>query len=237
MKKISFILCILFAANALSDDTLIVDKSKYTRLHFDGFRSGKRMHLQLGGDIGLNLNYFVYKENRIRTFKDIGVGYQGGFFFRISKGSIYTQFDFNFLRTTFFVDGVVFDDPNITVNQTSLRFNSLGIPVVLGVYAYKNPLFKLRFFTGIEPYFMVKSRIFYDINNNGENQLIEYKLSRTEKREYFKAAQLSYQFGSGVDIAMFTIDFKYSLGLVNYIKDDVVRTQTHLFQLLFGVIF
>lgn len=60
-----------------------------------------------------------------------------------------------------------------------------------------------------------------------ENQLIEYKLSRTEKREYFKAAQLSYQFGSGVDVAMFTIDFKYSLGLVNYIKDDVVRTQTH----------
>ncbi|MBK9794597.1 MAG: outer membrane beta-barrel protein [Sphingobacteriales bacterium] len=237
MKKIYFILFILFAVNAFSDDTLVVDKSKYTRLHFEGFRSGKRMHLQLGGDIGLNLNYFIYKENRSRTYKDIGVGYQGGFFFRVSKGSIYTQFDFNFLRTTFPVYGVTFADPTVTVNETRLRFNSLGIPIVLGIYAYKNPLFKLRFFTGIEPYFMVKSRIFYDISVNGDEQLIEYKLSRAEKRKFFKPAQLSYQFGSGVDIGMFTIDFKYSIGLVNYIKDDYVRTQTHLFQLMMGVIF
>lgn len=237
MKSISVIVFILFVTATFADDTLLVDKSKYTRLHFEGFRSGKRLHLQLGGDIGLNTNYIIYKQNRNREGRDVGVGYQGGFFFRISKGSIYTQFDFNFLRTTFPVEGVVFDDPSINVNSTRFRFNSLGIPILLGIYAYKNPLFKLRFFTGIKPYFLVKTRVFYDITTNGEDILIEYKLSKSEKKQYFKPAQLYYDLGSGVDVGMFTIDFKYSIGLVNFIKDDYIRSQSHLFQLIVGVIF
>ena len=112
-----------------------------------------------------------------------------------------------------------------------------GLPVVLGVYAYKNALFKLRFFTGLEANFLIKAKLRFDYSDGDNVGFVDYKLTRQEKRQIFRTAQFAYQAGIGVDVAMFTIDFKYSLGLRNYVRDDYVRTQTHLFQLLFGVIF
>lgn len=237
MKKVYTILLLLFSTAVLADDTFVIDKKKYTRLHFEGFKSGNRPHLQFGGDLGINLNYFIYRSNNVREGKDVGVGYQGGFFLRVSKGSIYTQFDFNFLRTTFPIKGLDFSDSILSVNNTRIRFNSLGIPIVFGFYVYKNSLFKLRCFTGFEPYFLVKSKILYEFTSNDMTELIEYKLTKSEKKEYFKTFQLAYQLGTGFDIGMFTVDFKYSLGLVNYNKDKYVRAQTHLFQLITGIIF
>ena len=61
------------------------------------FKTGSRPHLQFGGQIGANLNYFVYKNG---VQRDVSAGYQGGFFFRVTRQKAFVQFELNFLRST-----------------------------------------------------------------------------------------------------------------------------------------
>lgn len=79
--------------------------------------------------------------------------------------------------------------------------------------------------------FLTKARVTID-QNSGE----VFKLTRKEKQQIFRPTQFSYQLGMGMDIAMFIFDFKYSVGMRSFFKEEY-RTQTHLFQFTVGAIF
>ncbi|MCB0507465.1 MAG: outer membrane beta-barrel protein [Bacteroidetes bacterium] len=195
------------------------------------FKTGSRLHLQIGGQVGAHLNYFRYK-NGIQS--DESAGYQGGFFFRVSRQRAFVQFELNFLRSRVFLKNGIFNSEinhNIPFDQLNLKYHTVGMPVIFGAYAVKNPLYKLRFYTGIEAEFLTKVNATIVQNNNEV-----YRLERKEKRQIFRNTQFSYQVGMGMDIALFIFDVKYSLGMRSLFKEDY-RTQTHLFQFTVGAIF
>ena len=196
------------------------------------FKTGSRPRLQFGFQGGANFNYFIYNKNR--TQKDVAAGYQAGVFFRVTRQKAFVQFEMNYLWSSVFLKNGVFTTEigqNIPFDQLTFRYHTFGMPFIFGAYAVKKPLFKLRFYNGIEADFIAKTRVILSQNNNEV-----YKLSRTEKRNILRTAQFSYQLGMGMDIAMFIFDFKYNLGFRSFYKEEY-RTQTHLFQITAGVIF
>ena len=176
------------------------------------FKSGSRPRLQFGGQVGANLNYFVYKNG---VQRDVSAGYQGGFFFRVSRQKAFVQFELNFMRSTVFLKNGIFDSKignDIPFEELKLKYHTVGIPFIFGAYAVKKPIYKLRFYNGIEAEFITKVNATISQNDNEV-----YRLKRPEKR-------------------MFIFDAKYSVGMRSFFKEDY-RTQTHLFQFTVGAIF
>lgn len=216
MKKILFIL-ILIPLLSTAKPTL--------------FKTGGRPKLQYGGQIGLNLNYFIYKNG---MQKDVSFGYQGGLFMRVSRKRVFAQFEVNMMRSTVNITNGIFNNKfgkNISYNNLKFKYYTVGIPFILGGYAIKKPLYKLRFYSGIQAEFITKTNARIEQNNNEF-----YRLKRSEKRDILRPAQFSYLLGGGMDIAMFIFDVKYSVGMLSFFKENY-RTQTNLFQFNVGVIF
>ncbi len=196
------------------------------------FKTGGRIHFQYGFHAGYNLNYFIYKNNQQR---DVASGYQGGIFMRVSRARVFAQLDLLYMHSKVFIrNGILTTqfNNNIPFEKLTFRYNSIGIPVVLGGIVVKKPLYKMRLYTGLEVDLVTKIRANYTQNN------IEYEkhLQKKSKRALIRPAQFSYQMGAGMDIAMFIMDFRYNLGFRNFYKEQY-RTQTHLFQTTIGVIF
>lgn len=195
------------------------------------FKTGGRPRLQIGGQVGANLNYFIYKKG---NQKDESAGYQGGIFLRATRQIAFIQFELNFLRASVnFKNGVFTKQINdsIPFDVLKMRYHTLGMPITFGVYAVKKPIFKLRFYNGIEMEIIAKTKVTLK-----QNDKEIYKLSRVERRAIFRPTQFSYILATGMDIAMFTFDVKYSIGFRSFFKEDY-RTQTHLFQFTVGAIF
>ncbi len=195
------------------------------------FKTGGRPKLQYGGQIGANLNYFTYRNG---LQKDVSFGYQGGLFLRVSRKKIFAQFEVNMMRSTVNITNGVFNNKfgkNISYDNLKFKYYTVGIPLILGGYAIKKPLYKLRLYSGIQAEFITKANVMID-NNNSQF----YRLRRDEKRDILRPAQFSYLLGSGFDIAMFVLDIKYSVGILSFFKENY-RTQTNLFQFNVGVIF
>jgi hypothetical protein len=101
------------------------------------FKSGSRPRLQFGGQVGANLNYFVYKNG---VQRDVSAGYQGGFFFRVSRQKAFVQFELNFMRSTVFLKNGIFDSKignDIPFEELKLKYHTVGIPFIFGAYAVK----------------------------------------------------------------------------------------------------
>lgn len=227
MKKLFYILflfhsCILLAN--VKSDSIAKPKVKL-------FKTGARPHLQYGGQVGANLNYFIYKNG---LQKDVSAGYQGGLFIRITRKKVFAQFEVNFMRSTVHITNGIFNNEfgnNVTYDRLKFKYHSVGIPFILGGYAIKKPLYKLRFYNGIEACFLTKANV-----NLVQTDKSFYRLKREEKRNILRPAQFSYQIGTGMDIAMFIFDIKYSVGLRSFFRENY-RTQTNLFQFTVGAIF
>lgn len=195
------------------------------------FKTGARPRLQFGGQVGANLNYFIYQNGNQR---DLAAGYQGGFFLRVSRQRIFAQFELNFMRSTVFLTNGVFNNEfgkNITYDRLKFKYHTVGIPFIFGAYAIKKPMYKLRIYNGIEAEFITKAKAYLEQGNNKV-----YNLKRNEKRQILRPEQFSYQVGAGMDIAMFIFDIKYSVGMRSFFKENY-RTQTNLFQFTVGAIF
>jgi hypothetical protein len=220
MKKYGIIILLVLGASALLSAEPHV------------FRMGARPKLQLGFQTGANINYFIYRNQNVQ--KDVAGGYQGGLFFRISRQKVYAQFEMNYLWSQVFLKNGIFTTDfgnNIPFDNLSFRYHTFGLPFIFGAMAVKKPIFKLRFYNGIESDFILRTRAVLE-----QNDLETYRLKRSEKRSVLRPEQFSYQLGSGMDIAMFVFDFKYNLGFRSFYK-ETYRTQTHLFQFTAGVIF
>lgn len=196
------------------------------------FKMGARPKLQLGFQTGLNVNYFIYRKQNVQ--KDVAAGYEGGIFFRISRQQVFAQFEMNYLWSQVVLKNGIFANEignNIPFDNLTFRYHTFALPFIFGAYAVKKPIFKLRFYNGIEGDFILRTRAILEQNNKEI-----YRLKRSEKRSILRPEQFSYQIGSGMDIAMFIFDFRYNFGLRSFYK-ETYRTQTHLFQITAGVIF
>jgi len=236
MRKIIFISMLLplllkastnYAALFQSDSSV----ESRSKLKPKIFSTGARPRLQFGAQIGGNLNYFIYKNGLQR---DESAGYQGGVFFRITRQKAFVQFELNFIRSLVAIKEGIFTtrlQNSIPFDVFKIKYHTVGIPFVFGVYAVKKPIYKLRFYNGIEAEFITKTKV-----TISQDKKEVYKLNKDEKRDIFRPAQFSYQLAMGMDVAMFIFDAKYSVGMRSFFKENY-RTQTHIFQFTVGAIF
>ncbi len=196
------------------------------------FKTGARPKMQVGFQSGVNIYHYIY-ENKGQ--KDIGAGYQGGIFFRVSRQKVFAQFEMNYLWTQVHINSDALTGTfgqNISIDHLTMRYHIFGIPFIFGAIPVKKPIFKWRIYNGIEADFNLKTHAVLYQQNSKE----VYKLKQYEKRSILRPEQFSYQLGTGMDIAMFVFDFRYNLGFRSFYK-EVFRTQTHMFQMTAGVIF
>ena len=196
------------------------------------FKIGARPKLNIGFQTGVNIDHYVYQK---KNQKDVGVGYQGGLFFRISRQKVFAQFEMNYLWLQVHINSNALTGTiaqNKPIDYLTLRYHTFGIPFIFGAIPVKKPIFKWRIYNGIEADFIMKAHAVLYQQNSKE----VYKLKQYEKRAILRPEQFSYQLGTGIDIAMFVFDFRYNLGFRSFYK-EVFRTQTHMFQMTAGVIF
>lgn len=237
MQRALILLLLLFPALLFADTT---DTSLQARVRKvskpEIFKTGGRPRLQFGFQTGAVINYFIYDHDFKQKYrqKDVAGGYVGGLFFRVSRQKAFFQFEMNYLWQEVFLKNGVFTNEigdSILFDQLTFRYHTFSLPFIFGAYAVKKPLYKLRFYNGIEADFITKTRAI--LNKNNEDI---YKLKRSEKRNILRPEQFSYQLGMGMDVAMFIFDVKYNLGFRSFYKEQY-RTQTHLFEFTVGAIF
>lgn len=178
-----------------------------------------RPHLQFGGQVGVNYSSFIDKLED--QDKSVLLGYQGGFFFRISKKKLFTQFNLDFIRNALPVPGRT--DTYTPNDVTNFAAFSVGFPIQAGYIAVDRPLIKYRLFGGFEP--IIYTKLF-----------IDQERFRNKDLKLFVNPNFTMLFGTGIDIAFFTIDFRYNLGLTKVFRENY-RSQSHFVQITTGVLF
>ena len=152
--------------------------------------------------------------------RDTFPGWQVGFGPRIRRRKAFIEVLFSFNRWAF-----AFTDPDI--GPFNGRANSFELPFNMGYIPYKNPFFKLFLYAGYVNHFNTKILI-SGTNLSGES----FDLKLRPKEADFAIYQAIARFGVNVDLAMFNLDFNYSISLNSATKTSY-RTGYH--QLQFNV--
>ena len=143
-------------------------------------------------------------------------GWQIGFGPRVRRRHAFIEILFSFNRWAF-----ALSDP--AVGSFTGRVNSFELPFNMGYIPYKNPFFKLFLYAGYVNHFNTK--IIIDVAD-------QPTLKLRPKEADFAIYQAIARFGVNVDLAMFNLDFNYSISLNSATKTSY-RTSYH--QLQFNV--
>ena len=147
-------------------------------------------------------------------------GWQIGFGPRVRRRHAFIEILFSFNRWAFALSDFT---PDGTPFQATGRVNSFELPFNMGYIPYKNPFFKLFLYAGYVNHFNTK--IIAEIEGGTTLKL-------RPKEANFAIYQAIARFGVNVDLAMFNLDFNYSISLNSATKTSY-RTGYH--QLQFNV--
>lgn len=179
----------------------------------------QRPNLQLGFQAGINGTYL---EARLDDPTELfGVGYQGGIYFRVTKKRGFGEIGLNFIRSVSFSSKEEMKN-DINLEDNLVVFNT-EIPIMAGYKLIKTPFTKWRLYSGLNVSFTGKT-----FNEEISNTSI--------RRKDFQQPHLGVRVGTGVDIAFFTLDMNYTLGMTNALKFDF-WTQSHFWMFNGGVVF
>ena len=151
--------------------------------------------------------------------RDTFAGWQIGFGPRLRKRKWFIEALFSFNRWAF-----AFDDP--TFGSFNGRVNSFELPLIAGFIPYKNPYFKVFLYGGYVNHFNTK--ILVDVQGQS--------LKLRPKEIDFAIYQAVARFGANVDLAMFNLDFNYSISM-NSATTTSYRTGYHQIQLNLAYLF
>ena len=152
--------------------------------------------------------------------RDTFTGWQIGFGPRIRRRAWFAEVLFSFNRWSF-----AFTDPE--VGSFSGRVNSFELPINAGYIPYKNSYFKLFIYAGYVNHFNTK--IIAEVAGGPTLKL-------RPKEVDFAIYQAIARFGANFDLAMFNVDFNYSISLNSATKTSF-RTGYHQIQLNFAYLF
>lgn len=180
-----------------------------------------KMHIKLF--FGFNGSELVYRAEDVKS--DVLGGVQIGGGFRIEKRKSFAEIDFGYMLQVIKYSPREGDDLPIE-EDVELTLGSLEIPLTVGYIPLKTPLFGCYLYGGIANRIILSGRVFYMDE--------EYKFNPKDAK--FHVYNLGARFGTQVDIAMFNIDFNYTIGVTNSFKDRT-RTNSHAFMLNLGFLF
>ena len=152
--------------------------------------------------------------------RDTAAGWQVGFAARVRKRKAFLEIPFSFNRWT-----VGIDDPDL--GNVAFQVNSFELPINLGYIPYKNSYFKLFLYGGYVNHFNTK--IIADVPTVGTIKL-------RPKEVDLAIYQAIVRFGASFDLAMFNVDFNYSISL-NSASKTSNRTAYHQLQLNLAYLF
>ena len=151
--------------------------------------------------------------------RDTFAGWQIGFGPRLRKRKWFIEALFSFNRWAF-----AFDDP--IFGSFNGRVNSFELPLIAGFIPYKNPYFKVFLYGGYVNHFNTK--ILVEVQGQS--------LKLRPKEIDFAIYQAIARFGANVDLAMFNLDFNYSISM-NSATTTSFRTGYHQIQLNLAYLF
>lgn len=152
--------------------------------------------------------------------RDTFAGWQIGFGPRLRKRVWFIEVLFSFNRWAF-----AFNDP--LIGAFDGQVNSFELPFLAGYIPYKSPYFKLFLYGGYVNHFNTKI-----IVNIADGPTIRARPKEVD----FAIYQALARFGANFDIAMFNIDFNYSISL-NSATTTSYRTGYHQVQLNLAYLF
>jgi len=152
--------------------------------------------------------------------RDTFAGWQIGFGPRIRRRHAFIEILFSFNRWAFALSDFTEDGTPFTATG---RVNSFELPFNMGYIPYKNPFFKLFLYAGYVNHFNTKIIAEFDGFPT---------LKLRPKEADFAIYQAIGRLGVNVDLAMFNLDFNYSISLNSATKTSY-RTGYH--QLQFNV--
>ena len=147
-------------------------------------------------------------------------GWQIGFGPRLRKRSWFVEVLFSFNRWAF-----AFSDP--LFGSFEGQVNSFELPFLAGYIPFKSPYFKLFLYGGYVNHFNTK--IIIDVSGGPT-------VRARPKEVDFAIYQALARFGINVDLAMFNLDFNYSISL-NSATTTSYRTGYHQIQLNLAYLF
>lgn len=201
MKKLSLALFVIFlTTSAFSQEFDLGVKF--------GFNSSKLATTSVSSISNYTKNDF---------FSEASNGYNIGAFARIGIKKFFIQPELLYSmkkgQTTYDVSAAINGGNAVDGVTQNMDIKSLEIPVLLGIKLAELKLVSVRAFTGPAMTIILDgSKI--KINNSGselEGELVD-KLTDVDN---FKNNAWDWQLGAAIDIAMFTIDARYSWGLTN----------------------
>jgi len=150
-------------------------------------------------------------------------GWQIGFGPRVRRRQWFVEALFSFNRWTF--------TENVELGQIQGRVNSFELPINGGYIPYKNPYFKLFLYAGYVNHFNTRVLAKLDMPDGG-SATFKFRPKEVDVAIY----QAIARFGANFDLAMFNLDFNYSVSL-NSARTTSHRTGFHQLQLNLAYLF
>ena len=176
-----------------------------------------KMDIKLFGGASGTTFVSMLETGRVR---DTFSGWQVGFGPRVRRRQAFLEILFSFNRWSFSLS-----DPDL--GAFSGQVNSFELPFNMGFIPYKNSYFKLFLYGGYVNHFNTK--IIAEVPNVGTFKF-------RPKDVDFAIYQAIIRFGVNFDLAMFNVDFNYSISLNSATKTSY-RTGYHQLQLNLAYLF
>lgn len=172
---------------------------------------------------GINARDFVYRAEGIDP--DVLAGWQLGGGLRVSKRRAFVNLDVLFVNSGLTL--IPGESGDIGLNDPiSMELRAMELPLSAGYIPVKTPLFKWFLYGGLANRINIKGKIRY------LGETIKFTPNEVGVHHY----NLGVRFGTQVDLAIFTFDFNYTIGVTNAYK-DVIRTNSNEIQISFGLVF
>jgi hypothetical protein len=184
-------------------------------------------------DLGVKFGYNSTKltTTSISTIRDYNAddfkseasgGYNLGAFARIGLGKVYLQpevlYSMKKGQTSFdLVEAIDGQNPVNGITQ-NIDIKSVEIPILLGFKLLDLKLASIRAFTGPAMSIILDNSAI-EVSKSGISLNQDFKDNLTDVNN-LKNNTWDWQLGAGVDIAMFTLDARYSWGLTNLFDGD-----------------
>ena len=203
-------------------------------LALGGRASGQNIPaVTLGPKLGVNSSVLYTDVDAYH--EDETLGYKAGLFFRLANRSrIYLQpeayFDLKGGNFTYDIDS---KDPYTPSNdpvkdaRLRVRLKTLDFPLLVGLKVLDLYGFNFRLMAGPVGSYVIEEKATLDAD--GLSNSIQMPT------DLYGDAIWSFQAGGGMDILMFTIDFRYEFGINNISTVQAAETRTYLYNLSVGM--
>ena len=178
--------------------------------------------ITFGPKVGLNISKLPAHISNVTNLNSSNLyGVNAGLFLRFSFSKFYIQPEAYFSMK----GGEIGYDSISDHGIKKVKLNTLDIPIIIGLKAFDAKVFNLRVMGGPVLSIPVYKSVSETFNNNP---------SHTINQDSFKSSLWGIQAGLGIDLFMFTFDFRYEWGLSKIYDQNNMSFKNNMFCLSLG---